>query len=81
MRGVRRGPREQVLERAGVVAQHGALADAEAAAALDVDDVAGLERLGAPLDRLAAGVTPRLAPAARSVVDDLPRRGSRARAA
>ena len=47
-------PRRADAEGARVVAQHGALADAEPAAALDVDDVAGLERLGRPLDRLAA---------------------------
>ena len=44
---------EQVLDRARVIAQHGALADAEPAAFGD-DDAARLERLGGFLDRLAA---------------------------
>ena len=55
---------QQVLDRARVVAQHGALADAEAAAALDDDDAARLERLGAPSSTASRPlVTPRLAPA------------------
>ena len=67
MRGVRRGRGEQVLERARVVAEDRALADAEAAAALDVDDVAVGERLGAPASTASRpDVTARLAPAARS---------------
>ncbi len=45
------GRHEQVLDRARVVAQHGALADAEAPALGD-DDAARLERLGGFLDRL-----------------------------
>ena len=44
---------EQVLDRPRVVAQHGALADAEAAALGD-DDAARLERLGRFFDRLPA---------------------------
>ena len=43
-----------MAEGAGVVAKHGALANAEPAAALDVDDAAGLERLGRPFDGVAA---------------------------
>ena len=46
--------REQVLDRARVVAKDGPLADAEAAAAFDVDDAAGGERLRAALHRLAS---------------------------
>ena len=39
--------REQVLERVGVVAEDGAFANAESAAAFHVNDVAIDERLGA----------------------------------
>ena len=55
--GSRRSPgaRQEVLQRARVVAQHGALAHAEAAAALDVDDVAVGEQRRARFDRLASG--------------------------
>ena len=42
---------EQVVERAGVVAEHVAVADAQAAA-LDDDDAARLERLDGGIDRL-----------------------------
>ena len=48
---VRPGVHEQVLDRPRVVAQHGALADAEPSALGD-DDAARLERLGGLLDRL-----------------------------
>ena len=48
-------PGEQVVQGAGVVAEDGAFANAEAAAAFDVHDVAGFERLGRALHRLAAG--------------------------
>ena len=42
--------------RARVVAQHGALADAEASAAFEMDDVAIGQRRRADLDRLAAAL-------------------------
>ena len=47
---------QQVLDRPRVVAQHGALAHAEAAAAFDVNDVALGEHRRAGLDRFAAVV-------------------------
>ena len=58
--------RQQVRDRAGVVAQHVALAHAEAAV-LDHEDAARLERLGGEVDGVAPLVTARLAPTARSV--------------
>ena len=42
-----------MAEGACVVAKHGSLANAEPAAALDMDDAAGLERLGRPFDGVA----------------------------
>ena len=68
VRGARRGD-EQVLDGARVVAQHGALADAEAAAALDEDDVAVGEHRRAGLDGLAPLCTARFAFACAQRVD------------
>ena len=43
-----------MVESAGVVTKDGSLSNAETAAAFDVDDAAGFERLGRAFDGLAA---------------------------
>ena len=74
------GRREQVLDRPGVVAQHAALAHAEASALGD-DDAAGLERLGRFLDRLAAARHAEVGVARGELLDQLIDARSRGRAA
>ena len=53
-----------MAEGACVVAKHGSLANAESAAALDMDDAAGFERLGRPSTASRPDVTSRFPPAA-----------------
>ena len=69
-----------MLDRARVVAQHVALADAEAAA-LDDDDAARLERLGGFVDGLAAAGDAEVGAGGAQLVDQRDRCAPRDRAA